>query len=138
MKHPAAPLLAERFGRLQHTNDRGETGIMHMPGFMAAGMSDEQMAESVGPVATGLAEAIIETLDTLGYTVASTDELDAQAREVAAQYTVDTGLDGVPIHCHRCRQVVISRLRLTRPEYIKIDVAAVVADLTKHLAECRP
>lgn len=51
MKHPAAPLLAQDFGRLQHTNDRGETGVLHMPGFLTAGMSEEQISESLGPMA---------------------------------------------------------------------------------------
>ena len=132
MKHPAAPLIAQDFGRLQHTNDRGETGVLSMPGFTTTGMSAEQAAETVGPLAIGVAEAIIETLDQrYGYIVVQRQELEARTN------TVDQGLDGVPIHCSNCRGVVIQRLRLTDPSYVKINAAEVGAVLIEHAKVCR-
>lgn len=129
MKHPAAPLLAAELGRLQHTNDRGETGIIAMPGFNTAGMSEEQAAETLGPLATGLSEAIIETLDARhGYIVLHRDELPAEPNATA-------DLDGVPIHCNRCRQVVIQRLRIG--DYVKIHVPTVLTALQAHMEQCR-
>lgn len=133
MKHPAAPLLAQDFGRLQHTNDRGETGVLHMPGFLTAGMSEDQIAESLGPMATGLSEAIIETLDARhGYLVVHRDQLHATAQELAGDAMDD--LDGVTIHCNRCRGVVIQRLRLG--EFVKIHVPTVLAALQAHTQQC--
>lgn len=137
MKHPAAALLAADFGRLQHTNERGETGMLHMPGFMTAGMSDEQAAETLGPLATGLAEAIIETLqDRHGYLVVQRDQLDVTAQGIAATQTEAMAANGVPIHCNRCRQPVIQRLRMTDPSYIKIHVPTVLAALQAHAETC--
>jgi hypothetical protein len=133
MKHPAAPLIAQDFGRLQHTNDRGETGVLSMPGFTTTGMTPEQAAETVGPLAIGVAEAIIETLDQrYGYLLVQRQELEARSAN-----TVDQGLDGVPIHCSNCRQVVIQRLRLTNPEFVKINPAEVGAVLIEHAKVCR-
>jgi len=134
--HPAAPLLAQDFGRLQHTNDRGEVGILHLPGFLTSGMSDEQIAETLGPLATGLSEAMIETLDQRhGYLVIHRDELEATARQIAGEAMESQGVDGVPIHCNRCRTVVIQRLRVT--DYVKIHVPTVLAALQAHMDTCR-
>lgn len=135
MKHPAAPLLAADFGRLQHTNDHGETGVLHMPGFNATGMSEEQIAESLGPLATGLAEAIIETLQARhGYSVIHADQLEATARRIAQERLDATAGDGVPIHCNRCRQVVIQRLAIS--DWVKIHVPSVLAALQGHIDTC--
>lgn len=136
MKHPAAPLLAQEFGRLQHTNDHGETGVLHMPGFLTSGMSEEQVAETLGPLATGLSEAIIETLDQRhGYLVVHRDELADTARTIAGEAMADQAIDGVPIHCNRCRQVVIQRLRVSG--YVKVHVPTVLAALQAHVEDCR-
>lgn len=135
MKHPAAPLLAQDFGRLQHTNDHGETGVLHMPGFNTSGMSEEQIAETLGPLATGLAEAIIETLQTRhGYTVIHRDQLEATARQIAQEQMDATTGDGIPIHCNRCREVVIQRLRVS--EFVKIHIPTVLAALQTHADTC--
>jgi len=134
MKHPAAPLLAADFGRLQHTNDHGETGVLHMPGFNATGMSEEQIAESLGPLATGLAEAIIETLQRHGYSVIHADQLEATARRIAQEHLDVTAGDGIPIHCNRCRQVAIKRLAIS--DWVKIHVPSVLAALQAHLDNC--
>lgn len=132
VKHPAAPLLAQDFGRLQHTNAKGETGILHMPGFLTIGMSEEQVADTLGPLALGLSEAIIETLDVRhDYVLVRRDELGATTREA----DMDTGLDGVPIHCNRCRQVVIQRLRIG--DFVKIHVPTVLAALAAHERDCQ-
>lgn len=134
--HPAAPLIAQDFGRLQHTNDRGETGVLHMPGFLTAGMSDEQISDTIGPLATGLSEAIIETLDQRhGYLVIHRDQLEATAQRIAGEAMDDQSLDGVPIHCNRCRAVVIQRLRVS--DFVKIHVPTVLAALQAHAEQCR-
>jgi hypothetical protein len=133
--HPAAPLLAQEFGRLQHTNDRGETGVLHMPGFLTSGMSEEQVSETLGPLATGLSEAIIETLDQRhGYLVVHRDKLADTARTIAGEAMADQAIDGVPIHCNRCRQAVIQRLRIS--DYCKIHVPTVLAALQAHMENC--
>ena len=134
MKHPAAELLAQDLGRLQHTNDHGETGIVSLPGFHTAGMSDEQTAETIGTIGVGLVEAKIAPLDVRhGYVVISRDQLDA----LTAASSVDQGIDGVPIHCNRCRVPVIQRLRLSNPEFVKINTTAVLAALQAHVETCR-
>jgi hypothetical protein len=134
MKHPAAELLAQDLGRLQHTNEHGETGVLSIPGFHTAGMSDEQAAETIGMIGVGLCEAMIETLDVRhGYVVISRDQLDALTASAAGP---DQGIDGVPIHCNRCRVPVIQRLRLTNPEFVKINTVAVLAALQAHIETC--
>lgn len=105
-----------------------------MPGFLTAGMSEEQINESLGPLATGLSEAIIETLEQRhGYLVIRKDELRQAAKQLDGDNMDD--LDGVPIHCNRCRTVVIQRLRLG--DYVKIHVPTVIAALQAHEQNCQ-
>ena len=61
-KHPAAALIAQDLGQLQHTNDRGEVGLIHLPGFRNAG-AHPGYAQGAGQLAQAIGEAIIETLD---------------------------------------------------------------------------
>jgi len=139
MKHPAADLLAQDLGRLQHTNDRGETGIIALPGFMTAGMSEEQAAETLGPLAVGLCEAMIETLDVRhGYVVVERDEIERRAAELAAEANGAMSTDGVAIHCNRCRQPVIHRLRMTDPTFVKVHVPTLLGAFREHAENCKP
>lgn len=72
-KHPAAALLAQDLGRLQHTNPRGETGLIHYPGFPNGA---DPGAPGAGALAQALTEAIIETLEARhGYVVVHRSEL---------------------------------------------------------------
>lgn len=107
-----------------------------MPGFLTSGMSEEQVSETLGPLATGLSEAIIETLDQRhGYLVVHRDKLADTARTIAGEAMADQAIDGVPIHCNRCRQVVIQRLRVS--DYCKIHIPTVLAALQAHVEDCK-
>lgn len=130
MPHPAAPLLAADFGHLRHTNNHGETGLIHMPGYMTAGMNPEQ-AETVGALAETHAEAIIETLQYHGYQVLSKDQLDAHTAAHTAQ---DTQTE-VTLHCQRCRRPIIKvNTTATTPT---VRVTTLTEGLQAHTKVCR-
>lgn len=127
-EHPAAPLLARDLGRLQHTNARGEVGIVTLPGFAtAAGMSDDQ-AEQTGALALAIAEGIIETLDQRhGWELVTKAELKTLRRRA----TQSTGPAEAPIStCKRCGQPILQ----PGPT---IDVATMVRVGMAHLEVCR-
>lgn len=134
MKHPAADLLAQDFGQLQHTNNRGETGLLHMPGFHQTGMSDEQSQHN-GTLALALAEGIIETLEQRhGYRVIAKDDLNAKIAAEVAKLAAAPGPTEKIIICSRCRAPLF-RLRLDR-EHVKIDTNTVNAAYA-HMQDCR-
>ncbi len=133
MKHPAAPLLAPRLGRLQHTNDRGETGYIFMPGFNTSGMSTEQAEATNGPLAQAICEGVIETLGALGYQVIAKEDIKARARELAAQMAAEQATERT-IHCNRCR-TPLYQLRIDR-DFLKIDATTANA-VNAHFETCR-
>lgn len=133
MKHPAAPLLAPKLGRLRHTNDRGETNWLPLPGFLTAGMAPEQ-AESTNLLGQAICEALIETLDVdCGYVVISHDELEAKAQEMAEGD--DEPVKGVTVHCNRCRAELFD-LRLAS-EFVKANPQTLIDVLVAHQAVCQ-
>ena len=133
MEHPAAPLLAQDLGHLQHTNAHGERGLVCVPGFASnAGMAPEQ-AEAVGSLALAIAEAAIETLeDKHGYRVIHRTELRAQAEAIAAEKRPS---DELTLVCSKCRRPVIKVN--TANAQPKVHVGTLVADLAAHEEACR-
>lgn len=131
--HPAAPLLAADLGRLQHTNNRGETGYIYMPGFHRPGASDEEN-QANGALALGIAEGIIETLSARHrYRVIHEDELEAKVQDLADQNTTSQD-DSVDVHCNRCRTPLF--LLHTARDTVKIDADTIAAAQT-HMDICR-
>lgn len=130
--HPAAALMAADYPHLQHTNDRGEVSVVQMPGFNTAGMSEEQVAATLGPLALGIAEAQLETLQARhGYVVHHEDEpcgAQADDDEPATH-------QGLVIHCNRCRADVFE-LRMANPDFVKISVETEIARMQAHLEVC--
>jgi len=128
---PAA-LIAGKFGNLQHTNKRGEVNYLYMPGFKDAGMSTEQ-SESTGLIATGLAEALLETLDTqFDYVTVHRSQV---AESVEDEAESDPDDDVADIHCDRCRQV-FTRLDLSGADVV-INVSQLAALIEAHREVCR-
>lgn len=134
-EHPAAPLLAQDLGRLQHTNNRGEAGMVHIPGFAtSAGMSEEQAGET-GLLAQAISEAIIETLERKhDYRVIHESEIQAQAEALATGKHAGDLTDEVVLHCNRCRQPVVKVNAAGEP---RVHVATMAAGLQAHVEKCR-
>ena len=132
MSHPAAPLLAEDLHRLQHTNKRGEVGMISLPGFNTVGMSEEQIAEQAGPLALGISEAIIETLTKHGYP--PTHKTDIKARiDAAIAAATSEGPSTIELLCNRCQRPVVR----AKTSPAKVSVRTMVDDLSAHLETCQ-
>lgn len=83
MNPAVVDLLTRTFnaGALPHPGDDNRPPfVIPIPGFRASGMSDEQVAEMIGPAAKLWAEAIAHTLDT---------EFDIMTKADAAQLRQD-------------------------------------------------
>ncbi|MGQ9348934.1 hypothetical protein [Mycolicibacterium gilvum] len=95
--------LATHLGKLQHTNNNGELGLICVPGFSTAGMSDEQ-ANATGTLALALSEAVIETLEKqCGYRVVAESEYKRLLKN--AQPAAPP--EDVTLQCNRCHQDVL-------------------------------
>lgn len=128
MEHPAAPLLAERLGRLRHTNANGELVPICLPGFVGtAGMADEEKA-SAGALALAISEAIIETLETdCGHRVTP----EAEIKGLRKQAQKSEPVEDVTLTCNRCQQPVIkANVRG------KINVNTLLIGLQAHMETC--
>jgi hypothetical protein len=130
--HPAAPLLAQDLGHLQHTNARGEVGLVQLPGFMStAGMSEEQAGEA-GLLALAIAEGVIETLEERhGYRVVHKSEIRAQAEKIAAERYSGTE---VKLHCNRCQKPIVGVD--TSSAAPKVHTKTMAAALAAHAEVC--
>ncbi|MGB3484006.1 MAG: hypothetical protein WBB07_17545 [Mycobacterium sp.] len=129
--HPAAPLLAADLGRLQHTNNRGEVGMVHLPGFVStAGMSEEQAGES-GMLAQAISEAVIETLEQrYKYRVIHESDIKAQVKAAVAEQAAP--VEKVPLRCKRCNTALMN-------VYVgdnRVDAKVFVGVLQQHLEVC--
>lgn len=129
--HPAAPLLAADLGRLQHTNGKGEPGVVHVPGFVStAGMAEAQ-AEEAGMLALAIAEGCIETLEKRhGYRVIHQSEIKAQVQAAVAQKTAP--VEKVPMRCKRCN----TELMKLHVGDNRVDARLFVQVLQGHLEVC--
>lgn len=128
--HPAAPLLAADLGNLPHTNNRGEKGLVHVPGFRTSGMAENQAAEN-GLLAQAIAEGIIEDLAKHGYLVVTKAEIQAK---VKAAETAQASNELV-LHCNRCRQIVLKVDTSSPAPKLHVKIAALA--LTAHAEACR-
>jgi len=129
--HPAAPLLAADLGRLPHTNNRGEQGLIHVPGFLTnTGMAHEQAAEA-GLLAQAIAEGVIEDLGKHGYLVIAKTELDAKVRAIAAAKQAG---DELTLLCNRCQRPVV---KVNTSGQAKVHVKTMAAGLAAHAEICR-
>ena len=127
--HPAAPLLAKDLGRMQHTNNRGETNLVCLPGFGTAGMTEPE-ADQAGTFGLAIAEAMIETLGRHNYQVIAKSELNARVQALAAEKQADE----VTLQCNRCRQPVV---RASTAGNARVDVKTMAQGLQAHMEMCR-
>lgn len=131
-EHPAAPGLAARLGALPHTNNRGERGLVHIPGFLTTTGTSPEMLEQNGTLGLAIAEATIEALGENGWRVIADDELEAHARELAAEKAPDT--DARSVKCNRCLGVVFN-LNIAAGDPV-IDIRMIGLAVDAHQAVC--
>lgn len=86
MNQAAADMFAKAFtaGALYHPGDQNRpSGLLPLPGFRSAGMTDEQAAEMIGETAKLWGEALAHHVEASGKSIIDTAEL-AQLRQDAA------------------------------------------------------
>jgi hypothetical protein len=128
--HPAAPLLAADLGRLPHTNNRGEQGLIHIPGFLSTAGTSPEQAEEVGLLAQAIAEGIIEDLTKHGFLVIAKTEVDAKVKAMASEKTGE-----LVLHCNRCQRPVL-KVDVSA-QYPKLHLRTAVAGLQAHMEACK-